>query len=106
MMICDNEDCKLWLHQECLIDDILTKTYERLVKDSEEAPDTNGIARTNGKKGKSSRKIWKGLFEAKFTDSGEAEHTEVIITDLRNKTNGAKIWTERVACLKCGTVLE
>jgi hypothetical protein len=33
MMVCENEACKMWMHEECLIDDILTKTYKRLVED-------------------------------------------------------------------------
>ncbi|RFU36110.1 hypothetical protein B7463_g280, partial [Scytalidium lignicola] len=32
MFVCDNETCKIWLHPECLIDDILTKTYKKLVE--------------------------------------------------------------------------
>jgi hypothetical protein len=108
MMICDSEDCKLWMHEECLIDDILTKTYERLVKDSEEEPDANGAAKPAGKKGKAGRKVWKGKFEAKFSteDSAEGSHTTVTITDLRSNSNGPKTWTERVPCLKCGNLLD
>lgn len=51
MEICDNPSCQVWMHEECLIDDILTKTYKRLVKDSASAePGTNGAPRPNGKK--------------------------------------------------------
>ncbi|KAH8814983.1 hypothetical protein F5884DRAFT_158949 [Xylogone sp. PMI_703] len=32
MFVCDNDTCKIWLHPECLIDDILTKTYKKLVE--------------------------------------------------------------------------
>lgn len=108
MMICDNGECKVWLHTECLIDDILTKTYERLVTDSDEAPNSNGAAKPNARKGKADRKIWKGKFDAKFdmVASTQDGHTMITITDLRSNSNGPKTWTERVACLKCGSLLE
>lgn len=105
MEICDNPTCKVWLHEDCLIDDILTKTYQRLVKNSSEAePGTNGTAKINGKKGKGKGKIWKGSFQAKLNaDDG---HTTVMITDLRENPVEPKTWTERVSCLKCGTQLD
>jgi hypothetical protein len=108
MMICDNQECKLWMHEECLIDDILTKTYERLVEDGSEEADANGGARPAAKKGKSGRKIWKGKFDAKFhtDDSADGSHTTVTITDLRSNSKGPKTWTERVPCLKCGSLLD
>jgi hypothetical protein len=104
MEICDNPSCKVWLHEECLIDNILTKTYERLAKDSAEAePGTNGAAsKINGKKSKG--KIWKDAFEAKLNaDDG---HTTVTITDLRENAVDPRTWVEPVACLKCGIELE
>jgi hypothetical protein len=107
MMICDNEDCKLWMHEECLIDDILTRTYERLVEDGSEDADANGVAKPVAKKGKG-RKIWKGKFDAKFNteDTPDGSRTTVTITDLREKPKSPKSWTERVACLKCGSLLD
>ena len=107
MMICDNEDCKLWMHEECLMDDILTKTYERVVEDASEDTEANGAAKAAAKKGKG-RKIWKGKFDAKFQteDTPDGSHTTVTITDLRSNHNEPKSWTERVACLKCATLLD
>lgn len=35
---CSNEDCRKWLHEECLKHDALTKTYERLGKDLPHKP--------------------------------------------------------------------
>jgi hypothetical protein len=32
-MLYDNEDYNLWTHEECLIDIILTKTYEGIVEE-------------------------------------------------------------------------
>jgi len=103
MEICENPSCKVWLHEECLIDDILTKTYNKLVTEKRsEEPDTNGTAKANGKKSKG--KIWKGKFQAKLnSDDGR---TTATITDMRNTGTGPRTWTERVACLKCDTLLE
>lgn len=103
MEICDNPSCKVWLHEDCLIDDILTKTYQRLVKSGSEAEaGTNGTSKINGKKGKG--RIWKGSFQAKLNaDDG---HTTVSITDLRENHVEPRTWTERVSCLKCGAELD
>lgn len=106
-MICDNEDCKLWIHEECLIDDILARTYEREVEDGGKEADTNGVAKPVVKKGKA-RKIWKGEFDAKFytEDTPDGSRTTVTITDLRDRPKSPLSWTERVACLKCGSLLD
>ena len=103
MEICDNPSCKVWLHEDCLIDEILTKTYERLVRPTSEAESgTNGVAKTSGKKGKGKSKIWKGIFNAVLNaDDG---HTTVTISDTRSIP--PKKWTERVSCLKCGKELD
>jgi hypothetical protein len=102
MEICDNPSCKVWLHEECLIDNILTKTYQRLVKNTADTePSTNGTSKTNGKKSKA--KPYKGIFSAKI--DAENGHTSVIIKDLRPNAN-PQSWVESVACLKCGSVLE
>jgi hypothetical protein len=102
MEICDNPSCKVWLHEECLIDDILTKTYQRLVNNSVETEvSTNGTSKANGKKSKG--KPYKGLFSAKI--DAENGHTSVTIKDLRPIAK-PQSWVESVACLKCGSVLE
>jgi hypothetical protein len=106
MEICDNADCKAWLHEGCIIDDVLTRTHNRLVKDGDSAePDTNGTgSKANGKKGKPGLKIWEGKFKAKI--NVDEKPTTVTITDLRSYSTGPKTWTENIPCLKCGTPLE
>lgn len=37
MLKCPSSSCGVWLHEECLIDDILEKTYQRLMK-GEQSP--------------------------------------------------------------------
>jgi hypothetical protein len=47
-------------------------------------------------------------FEAKFhtDDTAESSHTTVTIKDLRNGSRGPKSWIERMASLKCGSLLD
>ena len=106
MDICENPSCKVWLHEQCIIDDALIKTYKRLVEDTSSAePDTNGAgSKTNGKKVKPSRKLWEGKFTAQLNPAGDSEPTTVTITDLR--PDGQGTWSERIPCPKCGSWLE
>jgi hypothetical protein len=106
MMMCDNEECKVWMHEECLIDDILTKTYEKVVEECSEEADTHVAVKPTSKKGKSERRRWKGKLNAKFytDDTADSSNTRVTITHRRSNSKGPKTWIERVACLKCGSL--
>jgi hypothetical protein len=97
----------MWMHEECLIDDILTKTYKRLVEDGEKG-ETKGASKSAAKSGEPRRKIWEGEFDAKFhtVDTGSGSQSTVTITDLRDNPEGPKPWTERIACLKCESLLD
>jgi hypothetical protein len=105
MYICDNEDCKLWLHPECLVEDVLNKTYRRLVM--KEDPDTkeltNGVARSNNQKAKG-KPLYKGFFSATIPGHGE-EPPRINIKDLRAGAN-PKTWNESICCPKCRTTLQ
>lgn len=105
MMICDNLECMLWMHQECLIDDILTKTRDRLFKGCETDP--NRASNSAAKSGKSRRQIWRGEFAAKLhtDDSASGPNSTVVISDLRDKFAGPTTWTERITCLKCRSLI-
>lgn len=105
MFICDNTECKVWLHKECIIDDILSKTYSRLIEGESGTPDTkpNGIARTNGKKTKGKNRH-KGLFTATIKDDGDGAPI-AIIKDLRPGAD-PKTWEEAIKCPKCSTELQ
>jgi len=100
MQICDNPSCKVWLHEECLIDAILTKAHDSSARFSIE---TNGTPQSQSKKSKKIP-VWLGKFSAKLKDpdSSESGYTEVTITDLRDGNS----WSERVPCLKCGSFLD
>jgi hypothetical protein len=105
MFICDNTACKVWLHKECLIEDILTKTYSRLVEGDNGTPDTktNGIARTNGKKTKGKSR-YKGLFSARIKEEGDLA-PKAVVTDHRPGAD-PKTWEEAIKCPKCLTELQ
>jgi hypothetical protein len=104
MMMCDNEECKLLMHEECLIDDILTEKYKKVVEEGSEGADAHGAVRQTSKKGKSERRTWQGELDAKF-HTDDTSNTTVTITHLRSNSKGPKTWTEGVACLKCGSLL-
>jgi hypothetical protein len=89
------------MHEECLVDDILTKTYGRVVAGAD------GPAQRHGMKQKSTKMIWKKKFTAKLhtDDTANDSHTTVTIRDLSNAKAAPKTWTEKVACLKCRILL-
>lgn len=101
MFICDNSNCKVWLHKECLEEEILAKTYTRLVE-GENGSQTNGVARSNGKKTKSKPK-YKGLFSARIQEIGD-QPPVAVISDLRSGSD-KKSWEESIKCPKCATEL-
>lgn len=96
MYICDNPACKIWIHDNHLIDDILTKTFERVVLGDSK---TNGATKPSAKKGKTPP--YKGAFKAtikEIADSPPMAH----ITDLRPGAD-PKAWDEAISCPKCDT---
>lgn len=104
MEICENPDCKVWLHEQCVIDDALTKTHKRLVEDNSSVePDADGT-KMSGKKPKIGHKVWGGIFVGKLNPADDSGPTTMTITDLRSDGQGT--WTERIPCPACGTLLE
>ncbi|KAG0650593.1 hypothetical protein D0Z07_2764 [Hyphodiscus hymeniophilus] len=126
MDICENDACKTWLHEKCIIDNVLTtlcdgKTENKVKSEDSKVklersqvktenggsvePDTNGsTSKTSGKKFKTDRKVWEGKFKGKLIPGTDKTPTTISITELR--TGGRGTWTERVLCPKCGTLLE
>ncbi|KAI9812406.1 MAG: hypothetical protein M1827_004637 [Pycnora praestabilis] len=103
---CSNKGCKLWLHTDCVLDDVLTRVSERLVGD------TNGHdSKTRGKGGrgrkslqKDPHKSYEGLFEAQISQEDEEGTVDrVIVTDIRTTEEGAPApsWAEDIICLNC-----
>jgi hypothetical protein len=106
---CPHGDCGMWNHEECLVDAILDKKYEKLVEES--GPAANGTERAtqnstlkmkklNGTKG------GQGMLNAKINHADEAagKGLEVTITDKSGQD--PETWVEHVRCLKCGQVLD
>ena len=95
MYICDNSACKLWLHKDCIIDDVLKKAYQESVIDSEAA---NGTARSRKSVGKPS---YVGTLSGKIIQE-EGGVFKVEITNAKPERGPAR-WQENVRCPKCQT---
>lgn len=98
MYICDNSSCKIWLHDDHLLDDILMKTYKK----QNGSDGTNGVAKVNGKKTKTPP--YKGIFKATIREENDKPPVAVI-TDLRANAD-PKTWEEQIACPKCDELLQ
>lgn len=102
---CANAACGRWLHEDCIKDDALKKTYIRRVgeiADEEQSTETKKKGRKSGtpRKVAPAPPIWKGKFEAKI-ESKEEEDTagKLIITDVRD--DEPESWEEDMQCLAC-----
>ncbi|KAH0544186.1 hypothetical protein FGG08_001631 [Glutinoglossum americanum] len=120
MIGCNNPDCKKWLHEECIIEDVLRKTYRRLVlkepvTEATSPPNVKGSSGANGTK-----EPWEGMFQAKIKNKDKI--ATAVITDLREdggenkeeskgedtsgddeegKEKHPKTWKEDIVCLVC-----
>jgi hypothetical protein len=102
MEICENPACKIWLHEECIIDDVLTTTYNKLAC-AVKAEKNGTELKTNGQVKK--LQPWKGKFKATIKPPrNEKERTTIQIIDMRPKGKGT--WSERIPCTHCRTLLE
>lgn len=97
MLACTNQLCSVWLHGECLIDDILTKTYDRLMNSDDS--DSGSLKKKTARKSLLKKK-YEGTFSAELVELDG--HPEVEITDLRDK----KTWREHIICPKCEVKIE
>lgn len=97
MFICDNSECGIWLHRQCLIDSALTLAYERLTGTLSK----NGTLTQAKKKGP--KKHYSGKLSGKLLET-DASEVMIEITDLRAGMKRAT-WTEPASCLKCDTIL-
>ena len=110
------------MHEECVLEDVLRKTYAKMIpedaaaiaQDAKQA--TNGS--TPGKAGKGSKahrrsstkaaaggkQPWEGKFTASINTSQPGVAEKVTITDERGQD--PETWTEDVKCLKCGKVVD
>lgn len=130
MFQCSAIDCKIWLHDDCIIDDALSRTYEELVANADAIADQDSITVTGGKgfpktalttparstKSKSKpkspmtssalkggNKDYAGVFSAAI-DQEDDKSPVLRITDLRTKGKKTS-WEEKISCLKCHKLL-
>lgn len=101
---CPNEKCKLWLHTDCLLQDICSRTYETVKSDSSDLP----AKIPKSKKRKLDEILtYDDLFNAKIIEGEGKEAPKFVITDLRSDIpDDKKIRTEDIRCLKCSTTIE
>ncbi|KAI9842032.1 MAG: hypothetical protein M1837_007528 [Sclerophora amabilis] len=110
---CSNPKCQIWLHEECLVEDALANTYDRIynaIPNGKPNMKPKGKRETeNGASGGIAQRPWVGLFEAQIKH--DRDDPIVVITDLRNpqvvahnkpgSKNNSTTWEETVVCLKC-----
>ncbi|KAG9246669.1 hypothetical protein BJ878DRAFT_416463 [Calycina marina] len=97
MEICDNPKCRIWLHDDCIIDSVLRKAWQKNVEQIGE--EANGSQRR-----KTNIRPWKNKLTGKVkTENG---HTTVTITDVRKDGKKRAPWDEKIECLKCGEVMD
>lgn len=107
---CANPECGRWLHEDCIREDALRRTYVRLIGEiSEDEPSTE-TKKDRRKSGTPRRTappppVWKGKFEAKIK-SREEEDTasKLTITDVREEEPVS--WEEDMQCLACHEPLQ
>ncbi|KAI9802212.1 MAG: hypothetical protein M1825_002933 [Sarcosagium campestre] len=114
---CSNPHCTMWLHRDCILDDVLAKTHKRITSGSPDpALDTPGKDNDTrpGSESGDGAPPWKNLFSARLefrNESGDAESKpKVLISDLRGESDfddssgigkGLKTWEEDIVCLQC-----
>jgi len=98
MLACPSTNCRTWLHSECIVDAVLTQTYNGIHKaEGKKIPRVSGGKAHEVSLGKSRQRYSKRL-EGKIVDEG----SKVEITDLKTK----KVTTEQIRCLSCGAVFD
>src|SRR4051794_36899398 len=101
MIGCPNPECKLWMHEECLIDDACQRKYNE--EHGEEQPKKKGPRKSGTKK----PELWRKYFKAELQGTElEAENTKFKIQITRLEKDGSVLptsqtWTEELRCLKC-----
>ncbi|KAI9745123.1 MAG: hypothetical protein M1818_001401 [Claussenomyces sp. TS43310] len=100
MVFCSQDDCRIWNHEECLLNDAVTR---RLSHDK--LPRGAGVGKGKSKRHRQrdqSRPSQRGV--SAHLLQGEGEILRLNISDLRPETaEGERISLEDIVCLKCGS---
>lgn len=94
--MCEDQMCREWFHEECVVDDVLSKTWKKLIEEK----GLKGVK--PGKRKRAGTKQYSFTFKATISTENPPQAT---ITDLRPQAD-PKTWTEAVACPKCGKPLQ
>ncbi|KFX94237.1 hypothetical protein V490_04447 [Pseudogymnoascus sp. VKM F-3557] len=103
LVACPNGDCQVWMHEECIVHDALTKAHNSLpAKPDENKKKRKGTAKRL-KVDQLSRDLsfhdaaYRNRFTGKILDKGN----KIRITDLSTKKSSTVV----LCCLKCSTAL-
>jgi hypothetical protein len=101
MYICDNENCKVWLHKTCLVDHTLTKQFESISLHKSQAKAIKVLPKSQNA---SKTKPYHGVFAGNIEEVGETGTPMITIRDLREGKKS--VHQQRISCPKCDTELE
>jgi len=97
MIQCDNELCKKWLHEQCLIDAILARLHKGKGSkpSSTKISNSSSIKANGGKNGAAFKVTIEGRDDPEMKD-------QVVMYVCEGLKDGAeKVWEENVLCLFC-----
>ncbi|CAG8951297.1 hypothetical protein HYFRA_00008047 [Hymenoscyphus fraxineus] len=97
MYICDNPDCKLWLHKICMLEYTLSEALKNL---DPEVDTDSGILKKNHR---ANKPLYSGILAGKIEDK-DNDPPKIIIHDLRREHK--KSWQEWLKCPACKTKIE
>ena len=105
LVACPNKECHIWMHEECIINDALTKAYNALPANLEEKKKKNNkkgaVKRLTADKLSQDLSYPDAIYRKRLTGKVIDRGNKICITDLLKK----KILTEKLCCLKCSTAL-
>ncbi|OBT40423.1 hypothetical protein VE00_08876 [Pseudogymnoascus sp. WSF 3629] len=99
---CPNKECDIWMHEECIVNDALTKVFDALPADPDQKKKKRKSAKRLSVNHLSQDLSYKdAVYTKRFTGTIVDNGNKIRIIDMVNK----KISTEKLCCLKCSTAL-
>ncbi|KFY31319.1 hypothetical protein V493_01209 [Pseudogymnoascus sp. VKM F-4281 (FW-2241)] len=106
LVACPNEKCETWMHEECIVNDALTKAYNALPADPEEEkkkkPKKRAVKRPSVNKLSQDLSYKDAVYRKRLTGRTVDNGNNIRIIEIATQ----KISTEQLCCLKCNTALE
>jgi hypothetical protein len=106
MIGCPNPECKVWIHEECLIEDACQRKFNEEHKDDQQKK--KGPRKSSGKR----PELWRKHYKAELEKTElEAENTKFKMHITRLEKDGSALpssqtWTEDIHCLKCNHLID